>query len=206
MKILLIGPQGSGKGTIGKLLSDKLKIPLVTTGKLLRKLPADYPHYKKIQDDLSKGKLLPTKQVGLILKHELKKKKYDKGLIIDGWCRKLSDLEMFDPDFDLVIYLDISRKTSIKRLTSRRVCEKKEHTYNVIYKPPKKSGVCDIDGSRLMHREDDVEEAINKRLDLFHTRTEKVISHFKKEGTLIKINAEPLPDKIFKNIVSKLGI
>jgi len=206
MKILLIGPPGSGKGTVGKLLSSKIKLPIISTGQLLRDLPKNAPHYDEIHEVMDEGGLPSNKWVGVVLGDELKKNKYSEGYILDGWCRKAEDLQQFDPNFNLVIYLDISRETSIKRLSSRLVCKKVGHVFNTKYKRPKKEGICDIDGSVLVSREDDELKDIGRRLDIFYSESKQVTDIFKRKGILIKIDAEPLPDKIFKNVVSKLGI
>lgn len=202
MRILLIGPPASGKGTQGKLLAEFLNIPLISTGDILRSLSDESAFSDVITKAMESGNLAPNELVALGLKESVEDLE---DYILDGWVRQLDDLNHFDPDFDIVIFYNISDETAIKRVTSRRVCEEHGHTYNLLFDPPKVEGVCDNDGSKLIQREDDTEKVVKARLGVYRNQTLPVIDHFKKLGILIEVDAEPLPDEIFEATKVFLG-
>jgi adenylate kinase len=203
VKILLIGPQGCGKGTIGQMLSEKIGIPLVSVGGLLRSLASDSPHFKTVHEQMEKGVLVDNHVVGGVLKHELNDPKYAQGYIFDGWARQLSDLDVFDPGFDYIIVFELSRETSIKRISGRRICTLDNKNYNIFTLPKEDLERCK---GHLVQREDDTEEAVKKRLEIYHTATLEVVDYFDRQGKTIHINAEPLPEVIFADLMSKLGL
>ena len=100
MKILLLGPQGSGKGTVGKMMSDYYRVPIVSTGHILRSLPESHPRKKEVVDLLARGELVPQDLVAQLLGEETSKEGCLNGFIFDGWGRAMIDLEYFDPGFD----------------------------------------------------------------------------------------------------------
>lgn len=201
MKILLLGPQGCGKGTIGQMLSEKIGVPLVSVGGLLRLLNSESPYYKTVNDQMEKGVLVDNRLVGTIIKQELDDPKYAKGYIFDGWARQMSDLNVFDPGFDFVVVFEMSRETSIKRISGRRLCEVDGKTYNVYTLPKEELAKCP---GKLLQREDDTEEAVKRRLEIYYTKTMEVVDYFDKQGKTIHINAEPLPEVIFADLMQKL--
>lgn len=204
MKLLLMGPQGCGKGTIGEMLSDKLDIPLISVGEMLRNVPPSHPRYKELTSFLNRGLLSPQDLVAELLKERVLQPDCANGFIFDGWGRKKIDLEYFDPGFDKVILLEISPETSILRLSNRRTCRKCGKVFNLITVPPKKEGVCDECGGELYQRDDDTKEAINTRLSIFYHDTQEVLQIFKKRGILIEIDGEPAPEVVFQSVMSAL--
>lgn len=197
MKILLIGPQGCGKGTIGSMLSEHLNIPLISVGHILRELPESHPGKKEIQEHMARGELAPQGLVADLLREETSKDFCKNGFILDGWGRTMIDLHFYDPGFDKVILINISPETSVKRISSRRTCEDCGSVFNIISVPPKIEGICDNCGGKLSQREDDTEEAVKRRLEIYNTETSEVIEYFKKEGKLIEIDGEGSPEEVF---------
>lgn len=206
MKILLLGPQGSGKGTIGELLSERLNIPVISSGNLLRSMNPNHPRYQEIHNLIDEGNLAPQDFIADLIKDKLKELNAEDNFILDGWGRAMIDLSFFDPGFDCVILLTISRETSLKRLTNRRTCEKCGDVYNILSNPPKVENICDECGGKLVQREDDTPEAINERLDIYYTETQEVIDHFKKKGILVEVNAEDSIEEVFKKTLQVLGL
>ncbi len=193
MKILMMGPQGCGKGTIGKLLSEGLGTPLISTGEVLRELPHDSSLYKEMDSYMSRGLLAPNDLLAKILKEKVAGME---SYILDGWGRQKSDLAFFDPGFDQVIYLTISKETSLKRLSTRRTCNNCGEIYNIVTKKPKIEGICDLCGGALVQRNDDKEEAIAERLEIFNKETLPVIDYFRQKGLLVELNGEGSPQEV----------
>lgn len=203
MKILLIGPQGCGKGTQGQMLSEKLGIPILSTGELLRSLTPESPYYATVKEQMEKGILVDNHLIGTVLKQETDIPKYSKGFILDGWGRQQSDIDVFNPGFDFVIVFEMSRESSVKRISGRRICSTDGKTYNIYTLPKEELAKCK---GELVQREDDTEEAVKKRLGIYCTETIKVVDFFDKQGKAVHVNAEPLPDVVFADLLSKLGL
>jgi adenylate kinase len=205
MKLLMMGPQGCGKGTIGEMLSRRYGLPIISSGQLLRDLPKDHPRYKEITNYLNSGNLAPEDFVANLLKTRVMAGDCENGYIIDGWARNMLNLSLFDPGFDKVITLVISPQTSIARLSNRRTCSKCGKVYNLVTLPPKVEGICDVCGGSLTQRDDDQEEAIKKRLDIYYHETKEVLEYFRNKGLLMEVDAEPLPDVIFEEVCRRLN-
>lgn len=206
MKIMMMGPQGSGKGTIGNMLSKKLDIPTISVGQLLRDLPEDSPHYEAINKEMDRGNLAPFKETAEILKTRLEQEDCSDGYILDGWARNIEQLDLFNPDLDAVVFIDISKETSVKRISGRRICEKDGFTCNIYTLPPDHEGHCNNCDGELTQREDDTVEAVNRRLEIFYTETTEVIEHYRQEGILLEIDGEGTPKEVYKEALSALGL
>jgi len=205
MKILLLGPPASGKGTIAKMICKELNLPLISVGKMLRDIPQDSIWYTPIQEAMDKGDLVSNSIIGGFLREVTKDSRYENGYVLDGWARQLSDLDYFDPKPDEVIFLKISVKTSQERIFNRRVCEKGDHTYNLISSPPQQEGICDFDGSKLVMRDDDAANVLEHRWEVYTNRTLDVMKHYKKLGCLREVSAEGSPESIFKTVEEELN-
>ena len=206
MKILLIGPPASGKGTVGEKLSQRLNIPLISAGELCRAIPESNPLKNKINEIMEKGELVPQGIVAQLLKEEVSKESANKGFIFDGWGRRKEDLKYFDPGFDRVVLLEISPETALKRIASRRTCEKCFAVFNIESMPPKEPGICDFCGGKVTKREDESEETTKRRLAIFYDETEETIDFYRKAGILLEINAEGSPDQVFDLVLKALGL
>jgi len=206
MKILLIGPPASGKGTIGILLSERLKIPIISVGKLLRSINPRSPYYVGIKESIDRGDLAPNNIVGKILEKRVQDKDCLRGYILDGWVRQLSDLDYFNPRFDLVLLLRISAEVSMRRIVGRRECKVDGSIYNIFTNPPINPGICDLCGATLVQREDDKEEIVLKRLENYKEKTSPSLELFRKMGILTEVNGDKSPEEVFADTVSALGI
>ena len=208
-KIILLGAQGSGKGTQAEFLVDKLGIPLISVGKLLRdEIAAKTEIGNQIEDYMKKGQLVPNS-----IAHELAKQKLDKseckdGFVFDGFPRNRIQAKFLETITDItdVLEIYISDDEAVKRLSGRRTCAKCGDIYHLEFNPPKKEGVCDECGGELIIRDDDTEEAIRQRLKIYHEETEEVVEYFKEKGILKRVNGEQSIEKVKEEIFRGLGI
>lgn len=203
MRILLIGPQGSGKSTIGSMLSQQLNVPLITPGELLRDLPPSHPFYDSVNNSMEKGDLVPWEQAALIVSDRLAKPDCVNGYILDGWGRDLEQFEYFDPEVDVALFINVSKNTTIKRVTGRRICPQDDFVCN-IYANSDSILSCEKCKGELIQREDDTEVALNKRLEIFYTKTMQVVEYFRKKGKLFEVSGEPLPEEIVTTVLTGL--
>lgn len=200
MKIVFIGPPASGKGTQAEFLSQKLKLPLISSGNLFRwQIKKKTILGRKIKKIYEQGKLISNEITNKIIERKLKNRK--NGFILDGYPRNLCQANYLRKltHLDIVFEIWISSKETLRRLTGRRVCVCGA-TYHLIYAPPKNNEICDKCGKKLFIREDDQKEKVLKRLDIYRQETEPLINFYQKKGILIKINGEqPIPN-VFKDI------
>ena len=201
MRIILLGPPGSGKGTQATRLVKRFSIPQISTGDILRESVKRKTELgKKAEVFMNKGELVPDDVVIGIIDDRIKKEDCKKGFILDGFPRTIAQAEALDKitKIDKVIELDLSDETIINRLSNRRQCSKCGTIYGIDI-PPKKEGVCDKCGSSLYQREDDKVEAIKNRLEVYRKQTKPLVDYYRKKGLLVKIDAEkPLLDVLEK--------
>ena len=175
MKIILMGLQGSGKGTQAEFLSKEFKIPPISAGQLLRQTSGKIK--EEIESYINKGKLVPDDLVIKIIKKKISEPACKKGFILDGFPRSLEQAKELDKitKIDFIIEITLSEEEAIRRLSSRLNCPKCGALYNVITKIPKRANTCDLCLSTLIKRDDDKEEAIKKRLEIYNTETNKLM-------------------------------
>ncbi|MCH8987084.1 nucleoside monophosphate kinase [Patescibacteria group bacterium] len=199
MKIILLGKQGSGKGTQGKLIEKKYKIPHTNTGDIFREISKEKTKLgNKVRGLIDKGNLVPDE---ITIKIVLDKFKSKRDFILDGFPRNIKQARALEQiGIDIAILLDISDEAAIRRLTSRRTCSKCEAIYNIITARPKKQGICDKCKNKLTQRKDDTEKAIRKRLKIYKKDTKPLIDFYKHKGILKTVNGELPTEKTFDDI------
>jgi len=193
MNIVIIGPQGSGKGTHSDILSKKLGIPHISTGDMFREeVKKGTELGKTLEKYMNEGKLVPDEIVNEVMKKRLSEDDCKNGFILDGYPRNLNQAKMLDKiaKIDHVIYLDISDEKAIERISNRRQCRNCNAIYNLITIPPKKPGVCDKCGGPLYQRDDDKPDAVKERLKIFHEVTKPIIDYYRERGILDIVNSE----------------
>jgi adenylate kinase len=198
VKLVLLGPPGAGKGTQAKVLSEKLDIPHIATGDMLRDAVSKGTSLgKEAKGYMVKGELVPDDLVIAIVKETLTSGEVEKGFILDGFPRTLKQAQMLDDtlegigkSLDVVLYFKTSVEKSISRLGGRRVCKKCGANFHVKNIPPKKEGICDHCGEELYQRKDDNEETVKRRWSVYAEETAPVISYYKKKGALREVSGD----------------
>jgi len=179
MKLILLGPPGAGKGTQSLKIMEKLKIPQISTGDLLRESVRNKTELGiKAKEFIDSGKLVPDELVISIIKERLKREDCKKGFILDGFPRTLEQAEALEKiiAIDKVIELDVEFSALVKRLTGRRSCPKDGSVYHLEFKPPKNDEKCDICQSPLIQRSDDNEATVKSRIQTYKEKTEPLIN------------------------------
>lgn len=201
MNIILLGPQGSGKGTQAAMLAKELGMCWIPAGELLRKeAEKKTARGQRIKKILAEGHLVPTELTIEIIEDYLNENPCDAGFIFDGFPRTLDQAEALDElvYMDYVVELKLSDKEAIHRLSKRQQCGR-GHIYGISI-PPKKKGVCDIDGEKLFVREDDKPEAIKERLKIYHEETEPLLEYYKSRKIVQVVDASKTPAEVLRAI------
>jgi adenylate kinase len=195
MNIIILGPQGSGKGTQARILAEKQGLFYMEMGSFLREVAKNNAEIDEMVN--KKGTLVPDETVFSLLKNFLNEKKVDLGKIVfDGYPRSIGQYNLLNTwlkengqKIDFVFFISISDAESIKRLSVRRSCSKCGAIYNLITNPPK-GEKCDVCGGDLTQREDDKQELIQKRLEVYKANTQPLLDVLSKEGILFEVNGE----------------
>ncbi len=214
MNIIMLGPPGAGKGTQAKMLVEKLGIPQISTGDMLRAAVKEgTPMGLKAKEYMDGGKLVPDEVVIGIVKDRLAADDCAKGFILDGFPRTIPQAEALDKvlaemgkKIEYVVNVAVPESELLTRLTGRRTCKKCGAMYHVKFNPPKQDGVCDKCGGELYQRDDDKEETILNRLKVYNDQTAPLIEYYKKQGVLVDIDGSKEIGEIFKDICAALGV
>lgn len=212
MRLVLLGAPGAGKGTQAKMLVEKYGIPQISTGDILRKAVADgTPLGKAAKSVMDRGELVPDKVVLDLVEERLKQDDCKKGYILDGFPRNTAQAETLDKmlqglgmPLDSALSVDVPKDDLLKRLTGRRTCKNCQQMYNIYFSPPKKDNVCDKCGGELFQRDDDKEETIKKRLDVYEAQTAPLMDYYGKKGILKSIQGVGTIDEIFDKVCAAL--
>ncbi|MEM4246939.1 MAG: adenylate kinase [Candidatus Woesearchaeota archaeon] len=206
MKIVILGPQGSGKGTQADLISKRFSIPHIDAGQLLRDQVAKKTALgKKIEGAMKKGQLLPYKIVNEVIGQRLSEPDCETGFVLDGYPRQIEEAEFLDSitDIDAVIVLDIPDEIAVKRLSARRVCV---GCRVPLYGLPEEIGkACSECGGKLEQRADDKPEAVRNRLRIYHETTEPLKEYYKPRSILHVIDGTGSVEEVFKLIMKEIS-
>lgn len=204
MKIIIIGPQGSGKGTQASMISGKYNIPHISTGNILRsEMDRQTKIGKDAQSYVNEGKLVPDDIIIEIIKKRLSANDCKKGFIIDGFPRNIEQAQKlgYITAIDYLLDIHVSDEEAIRRISGRRSCICGE-VYHLFYKKPKFSDYCDKCGKKLFQRDDDNSENIKNRLKIYHSETERITGFY--HGRHLRINGEQPIKEVFDDIVKAL--
>jgi adenylate kinase len=200
MKIILLGPPGAGKGTIAKALMAQDGSVQISTGDILRAAVAAGTELgKKAEAAMKAGDLVTDELIMGIMEERLLEDDCKQGYLLDGFPRTIPQAEALKAllarlgeKLDCALELDIPREVIIDRLTTRRTCSNCGEIYNVKSKPPKVEGVCDVCGSEIVQRDDETEEAIENRLEVYNQQTAPLVDFYRNEGLLVSVPTSDL--------------
>jgi len=213
MDIILIGAPGAGKGTQAEKLAQRFGIRHISSGDLFHKAfeeQTDLGLKARMYVDL--GELVPDElTIPLALQH-IEEPESMHGVVMDGFPRTFAqalaldeELQHLNREIDLVIYLKVSHGALLQRLTGRVFCQANAHIYHTELQPPKVTGICDLDGSRLYQRSDDTGEAMRKRLVTFFYEAGHILDHYEKQNKLREVDGEQSIDQVYEAILSEIN-
>ena len=210
MKLILLGAPGAGKGTQAEVLSNKLNIPTISTGNILRAAMRDgTPLGVQIKACMDAGQLVPDELVIGIVVERLAQPDCANGYILDGMPRTLPQAEALDKHgvtFDRVISIEIEDEVIEKRMSGRRVCSSCGSSFHVVSRPPVKEDVCDNCGGALVQRNDDKPETVLSRLATYHKETEPLKGFYAEKGLLLPVDNQPTIEATSVVMLEALGI
>ncbi len=208
LNLVLLGPPGSGKGTQGERLQEDLRLPYYATGDILRGAVRDETELgRTAKGYMDRGDLVPDDViVGVIAERVASPEALD-GFILDGFPRTTPQAEALDAKLDelgravtAVLLIDVGDEEVIRRLGGRRTCAANGHVFHVDFNPPRREGVCDLDDSDLVVRDDDEPAVIRKRLATYHAKTEPLVDYYDQRSVLRRIDGERAPDEVSEEI------
>ncbi len=207
MRIILLGPPGSGKGTQGDLIAQKYGFPKISTGDLLREaVHENTPLGQKAEAAMNRGDLVSDELVMQIVAERVAREDCKKGYVLDGFPRNLKQAHMLEAvenqQTELVLDIQLSEEMLLERLSSRRVCSRCGNIYNIFSKAPARPDTCDACNARLIQRRDDTPEIIMERLRVYRGETEPLVEYYQRKGNYHKIEGETDIESVFQNIKS----
>ena len=211
MKIIMLGAPGAGKGTQAKMISEKYGIPHISTGDIFRaNIKNGTELGKKAKSYMDQGLLVPDELVVDLVVDRVQKEDCKEGYILDGFPRTIPQAEALDAELgedkiDYALDIEVPDDHIIKRMSGRRACVGCGATYHLVYNPTKTEGVCDVCGEKLILRDDDKPETVQKRLDVYHEQTQPLIDYYKKAGCLVEMDGTLDINVVFENVVKILG-
>ena len=210
--MVLLGPPGAGKGTQAKLLQERFKACQVSTGDILRKAVAEQtPLGKQAAQYINQGALVPDPLIVNLVAERLQDKDCEKGFILDGFPRTISQAESLDEiltrmglTLDRVLSVQVPHTVIVQRLAGRRTCKGCGALYHLTLDPPDKEGICDRCGGELYQRDDDREETITARLKVYETQTAPLMNYYRERGLLRDIDGVGKVDEIRSRVIEVL--
>jgi adenylate kinase len=209
LNLILLGPPGSGKGTQGERLQEDFRLPYYATGDILRAAVKDGTDVgKQAKEFMERGDLVPDEVIIGVIAERLQEGEAADGFILDGFPRTVPQAEALGQkmkelgrELTAAILIDVSEDEVVRRLGGRRTCEENpSHIYHVEFDPPKEEGVCDIDGGKLIVRDDDKPDVIKNRLKQYQEKTEPLIEYYEERGILNHVNGAQSPDEVEESI------
>lgn len=213
LNLVLLGPPGSGKGTQGERLNEDLRLPYYATGDILRGAVRDETELgKSAKEYMDRGDLVPDEVIVGVIAERIDSEEARDGFVLDGFPRTMPQAEALDAKLaelgravTAVLLIDVSDDEVVRRLGGRRTCEAGGHVFHVDFNPPQEEGVCDIDGSPLIVRDDDQPDVIRRRLATYHEKTEPLVTYYDDRGVLRRVDGERSPDEVTEELRRSLA-
>lgn len=208
-----MGPPGAGKGTQAERLVDDFDLPYYATGDILRAAVNEHsPLGEEARDYMDRGELVPDEVICRVIMERVDSPEAEDGFLLDGFPRTVAQAEALGDALDqrgreltAALLIDTPDEEVVRRLSGRRICVKNQHVYHVEFDPPKNEGVCDQDGSRLIQRDDDKPETVQKRLDVYHEQTSPLVEWYEERGLLRRFDGARPPDEVHGHIRATLA-
>ena len=213
MKIIMLGAPGAGKGTQAKQIASKYEIPHISTGDIFRATLKNGTELgKKAKEFMDQGLLVPDELTCDLVMDRIQEDDCKNGFVLDGFPRTIPQaealtaaLEKIGQKMDFAIDVDVPDENIVNRMSGRRACLDCGATYHIVAIPPKQEGVCDNCGSKLVLRDDDKPETVQKRLDVYHEQTQPLIDYYNKAGILKSVDGTQPMEKVFEDITKILA-
>ncbi len=213
LNLILVGPPGAGKGTQAERLVSDFDLPYYATGDILRAAVKEETELgREAKRYMDEGKLVPDELIIRVIMERLDSGEADDGFLLDGFPRTTPQAEALEEALDglgrsltAALLIDAPDEEVVRRLSGRRVCSKNGHVYHVEFDPPKNDDVCDQDGSRLIQRDDDKPETIEKRLEVYHEQTEPLIAWYEDRSLLRRFDGTRSPEEVHDHIRATLA-
>jgi adenylate kinase len=213
LNLVLLGPPGSGKGTQGERLQEDLRLPYYATGDILRAAVREETELgRQAKEYMDRGDLVPDDVIIGVIAERVSAESASDGFILDGFPRTTVQAEALDSKMTelgrgltAAVLIDVSDDEVVRRLGGRRTCADGGHVYHVEFDPPKAEGVCDVDGSELIVRDDDKPDVIRHRLEQYHDKTEPLVSYYEEKGILRRVDGAQPPEEVGKKIRALLA-
>jgi adenylate kinase len=210
--IVLLGPPGAGKGTQAEVIAEKLGLIHVSSGDLFRENIKNETELGKLaQGYISRGELVPDEVTIGMVQNRLMRPDNTKGALLDGFPRTPAQaqaldtmLQGSDAAIKVVPYISVPEDVLIERLSGRWTCRAASHVFHSIYNPPRKNGVCDVDGSELYQREDDKPETVLNRIQVFNKQTQPLIAYYRGNGLLVEIDGTQEIGKVTSDLIKAI--
>ena len=213
MKLIMLGAPGAGKGTQAKKIAAKYQIPHISTGDIFRaNIKAGTELGMKAKSYMDQGQLVPDEvTIGMLL-DRISQDDCQNGYVLDGFPRTIPQAESLTAalkergeEMDYAVNVDVPDANIVERMSGRRACLGCGATYHIVYNAPKAEGICDACGEKLVLRDDDKPETVQKRLSVYHEQTQPLIDYYKQEGILAEVDGTQDMEKVFQDIVKILG-
>jgi adenylate kinase len=206
--LILLGPPGAGKGTQAERLQEDFSLAHISTGDMLRAQVADGTELgRRAQEYMGAGELVPDEVILGMIGARITEQDAREGFLLDGFPRNASQADALaatlaesERRLTAALLIEVPDEDVVRRLGGRRVCTKSGHVYHVEFDPPKREGICDQDGSRLVQRDDDMQETIRRRLAVYARQTAPLIEYYEEAGLLRRFDGTRTPDEVHDHI------
>jgi adenylate kinase len=213
LNLILLGPPGAGKGTQAERLVDDFELPYYATGDILRAAVKEGSELgRQAKEYMDRGDLVPDEVICGVIMERIDQPEAGDGFLLDGFPRTVGQADVLDGALErrsrrlsAALLIDVPDDEVIRRLSGRRICVKEGHLYHVEFDPPKREGVCDQDGSRLVQRDDDKPETVKRRLDVYREQTSPLVDRYDEVGILRRFDGARPPGEVHDHIRATLA-